>query len=126
MGTPDFAVPTLARIAADGHAVAAVYTRAPARAGRGMSLKPSPVHGLADSLGVPVLTPETLKGEDAAETFRRHGDDVAVVVAYELVQRNALRAWASVRVTASGSGASVIARTTATRLAPASMTAVPK
>ncbi|MFD0938569.1 methionyl-tRNA formyltransferase, partial [Methylobacterium trifolii] len=32
MGTPDFAVPTLARVARDGHAIAAVYTRAPARA----------------------------------------------------------------------------------------------
>lgn len=40
MGTPDFAVPTLARLAQDGHDIAAVYTRAPARAGRGMSLRP--------------------------------------------------------------------------------------
>ncbi|HEV7438065.1 MAG TPA: methionyl-tRNA formyltransferase, partial [Methylobacterium sp.] len=58
--------------------------------GRGMSLKPSPVHGLADSLGVPVLTPETLKGEDAAETFRRHGADVAVVVAYGMLLPQAI------------------------------------
>jgi methionyl-tRNA formyltransferase len=31
MGTPDFAVPTLARLAADGHTIAAVYTRAPSK-----------------------------------------------------------------------------------------------
>ncbi len=40
MGTPDFAVPTLARLAQDGHDIVAVYTRAPAKAGRGMSLRP--------------------------------------------------------------------------------------
>ncbi|WP_191969972.1 methionyl-tRNA formyltransferase [Methylobacterium planeticum] len=90
MGTPDFAVPTLARIAADGHVLAAVYTRAPARAGRGLALKPSPVHALADSLGVPVLTPERLKGEAAAETFRGHGADIAVVVAYGLLLPQAI------------------------------------
>ena len=40
MGTPDFAVPTLSEIVGQGHEVAAVYTRAPAAAGRG-SLAPS-------------------------------------------------------------------------------------
>jgi methionyl-tRNA formyltransferase len=43
MGTPDFAVPTLAAIIGHGHDVAAVYTRAPQPAGRGMELRPSPV-----------------------------------------------------------------------------------
>lgn len=85
MGTPDFAVPTLARLAEDGHAITAVYTRAPARAGRGMGLRPSPVHALADRLGVPVLTPASLKGPEAAETFAAHGADVAVVVAYGML-----------------------------------------
>ena len=85
MGTPDFAVPTLARLAEDGHTLAAVYTRAPAKAGRGMALRPSPVHALADRLGVPVLTPASLKGEAAAETFASHGADVAVVVAYGML-----------------------------------------
>jgi methionyl-tRNA formyltransferase len=36
MGTPAFAVPTLTEIVGRGHDVAAVYTRAPTRAGRGM------------------------------------------------------------------------------------------
>jgi methionyl-tRNA formyltransferase len=85
MGTPDFAVPTLARLHADGHTIAAVYTRAPAKAGRGMSLRPSPVHARAQALGLPVLTPTTLKGDEAAETFAGHGADVAVVVAYGML-----------------------------------------
>ena len=85
MGTPDFAVPTLSRIAQDGHTIAAVYTRAPARAGRGMALRPSPIHALAESLGLPVLTPATLKTEEAVAAFRAHAADVAVVVAYGLL-----------------------------------------
>jgi methionyl-tRNA formyltransferase len=85
MGTPDFAVPTLAEIAGQGHEVVACYTRAPAAAGRGMALKPSPVQRLAERLGIPVLTPKTLRSEEAAAAFRAHGADVAVVVAYGMI-----------------------------------------
>ncbi len=85
MGTPDFAVPTLAEIVGQGHEVVACYTRAPAAAGRGMALKPSPVQRLAERFGIPVLTPKTLRGEDAPAAFRAHGADVAVVVAYGMI-----------------------------------------
>jgi methionyl-tRNA formyltransferase len=90
MGTPDFAVPTLSEIIGQGHEVAAVYTRAPAAAGRGMELKPSPVHRLADRFGIPVLTPKSLRSEEAAESFRSHDADVAVVVAYGLILPKAI------------------------------------
>ena len=90
MGTPDFAVPTLARLHADGHTLVAVYTRAPAKAGRGMALKASPVHVMAEALGVPVLTPTTLKNAEAVETFRAHAADVAVVVAYGMLLPQAI------------------------------------
>ncbi|MCB5173995.1 MULTISPECIES: methionyl-tRNA formyltransferase [Microvirga] len=85
MGTPDFAVPTLSEIVGQGHEVVAVYTRPPAAAGRGMELKPSPVHRMAERFGLPVLTPKTLRSDEAAETFRAHGADVAVVVAYGMI-----------------------------------------
>ncbi|NJL50466.1 MAG: methionyl-tRNA formyltransferase [Blastochloris sp.] len=85
MGTPDFSVPTLAEIIGHGHAVKAVYTRAPAPAGRGMALTKSPVHQLADRFGIPVLHPKTLRTEEAQEVFRAHNADVAVVVAYGLI-----------------------------------------
>ena len=85
MGTPAFAAPTLAEIVGQGHEVAAVYTRAPAAAGRGMALKPSPVQALAERFGLPVLTPTTLRGDDAAAAFRAHGADAAVVVAYGMI-----------------------------------------
>jgi methionyl-tRNA formyltransferase len=90
MGTPDFAVPTLAAIVGQGHEVAAVYTRAPAAAGRGMALRPSPVQGMAERFGIPVLTPKSLRAEDAAETFRGHHADVAVVVAYGMLLPKAI------------------------------------
>ncbi|MFL5124682.1 MAG: methionyl-tRNA formyltransferase, partial [Microvirga sp.] len=90
MGTPDFAVPTLAAIVGQGHEVAAVYTRAPAAAGRGMALRPSPVQGMAERFGIPVLTPKSLRAEDAAETFRGHRADVAVVVAYGMLLPRAI------------------------------------
>jgi len=86
MGTPDFAVPTLSEIVARGHEVVAVYTRAPAPAGRrGLDLAPSPVHKMADSLGIAVFTPKSLRGEEAAAAFRAHGADLAVVVAYGMI-----------------------------------------
>ena len=91
MGTPDFAVPVLTEIIGQGHEVVAVYTRAPKPAGRrGLELTPSPVQRTAEGFGMPVLTPKTLRDEDAAETFRAHDADVAVVVAYGLILPKAI------------------------------------
>lgn len=91
MGTPDFAVPTLSEIVGRGHEVVAVYSRAPAPAGRrGLDLVPSPVHQVAERFGIPVLTPRTLRTEEAAETFRAHEADVAVVVAYGMILPQAI------------------------------------
>ncbi len=85
MGTPDFSVPTLLELAAHGHEIAAVYTRAPKPAGRGMKLQASPVEQEARRLGIPVLTPSTLKTAEALEEFRAHDADAAVVVAYGMI-----------------------------------------
>src|SRR5216117_1023657 len=85
MGTPDFAVPTLIEIVGRGHEVAAVYTRAPKPAGRGMDLQPTPVEREARRFGSSVLTPKTLRTEDAVMEFRAHKADAAVVVAYGLI-----------------------------------------
>ena len=66
MGTPDFAVPTLVELVGSGHDIAAVYTRAPQLAGRGLELKPSAIAREAERLRLPTFTPKTLKGADAA------------------------------------------------------------
>jgi len=90
MGTPEFAVPTLLELVAHGHEIAAVYTRAARPAGRGMKLQPTPVEVEAKRLGIPVLTPTTLKTPEALEEFRAHNADAAVVVAYGMILPQAI------------------------------------
>jgi methionyl-tRNA formyltransferase len=85
MGTPDFAVPTLVELAARGHEIAAVYTRAPKPAGRGMDVHRTPVEQEARRLALAVHTPKTLKDDEAQATFLEHDADAAVVVAYGLI-----------------------------------------
>jgi len=85
MGTPDFAVPTLLELVGAGHDLAAVYTRAPRPAGRGMELRPSPVECEATRFGLSIITPKTLRTADAAQAMRALGADAAVVVAYGLI-----------------------------------------
>jgi methionyl-tRNA formyltransferase len=90
MGTPDFAVPTLLELAVAGHEIVGVYTRAAKPAGRGLELQPSPVEREARRLGLPVLTPTTLKTAEAEAAFRAHSADAAVVVAYGLILPKAI------------------------------------
>ncbi len=85
MGTPDFAVPTLVELAGAGHPIVAVYSRPPQPAGRGLAPQPSAVVRQAERLHLPVLTPTTLRGDDAAAVMRTHGAEAAVVVAYGLI-----------------------------------------
>src|SRR5262249_53116281 len=85
MGTPDFAVPTLAEIGGRGHDVAAVSTREAKPAGRrGLNLQPTPVEREARRFGLEVLTPKSLRTPEAQDVFRAHKADAAVVVAYGL------------------------------------------
>ena len=91
MGTPAFAVPVLTEIAARGHEIAAVYTRAPKPAGRrGLETLPSPVALAATKLGLPVFTPTSLRTAEAAALFASHAAEVAVVVAYGLILPKAI------------------------------------
>ena len=90
MGTPEFAVPTLLALVARGHEIAAVYTRAAKPAGRGMKLQQSPIEQEARRLGIPVLTPSTLKTPEALDEFRTHEADAAVVVAYGMILPQAI------------------------------------
>lgn len=85
MGTPDFAVPMLLQVAAQGHEIVGVYTRAAKPAGRGMDLQITPVEREARRLGLPVFAPKTLRDEAVRADFRAHNADAAVVVAYGLI-----------------------------------------
>src|ERR1700731_424005 len=90
MGTPEFSVPTLLELVAHGHEIAAVYTRAAKPAGRGMKLQPTPVAQQAERLGIPALTPTTLKTPEALEAFAAHQADAVVVVAYGMILPKAI------------------------------------
>src|SRR5215210_3026709 len=85
MGTPEFALPSLGAVLAAGHEVAAVYTKPPRAAGRGLALRKSAVHRFAEVQGLAVLTPERLKPAAEEARFRGLNADAAVVVAYSLV-----------------------------------------
>ncbi|MEP0235975.1 methionyl-tRNA formyltransferase [Roseibium sp.] len=85
MGTPEFSVPTLMEIVGHGHDVVACYSQPPRPAGRGMELKKSPVHEAAESFGIPVFTPASLKDPEEQQKFIDLDADVAVVVAYGLL-----------------------------------------
>jgi methionyl-tRNA formyltransferase len=84
MGTPDFAVTALDALVEAGHEIAAVYTQPPRPANRGR-LTPSPVQLRAEALGLPVRSPETLKGKAEQADFAALDLDVAVVAAYGLL-----------------------------------------
>lgn len=84
MGTPDFAVPVLQHLI-DEHEVICVYTRAPKEAGRGNKISKTPVHLLAESKGIEVRTPKTLRNEEEQKRFCALNADIAIVAAYGLI-----------------------------------------
>lgn len=88
-GTPEFAVPSL-RAAAQRNEVVAVYTQPDRPAGRGRGIQASPVKLEALQRGLPVLQPETLKGELSADALRALAPDLLVVVAYGLLLPQAI------------------------------------
>jgi methionyl-tRNA formyltransferase len=90
MGTPDFAVPTLAELIAQGHDIAAVYSQPPRPKGRGMALEPGPVHKFAESAQLPVKTPLSLKDAQEQADFAALDLDAAIVVAYGLLLPKAI------------------------------------
>lgn len=93
MGTPDFAVPSLAELIASGHEVVAVWSQPPRPRGRGQKLTPSPVHAFAETMGLPVFTPESMKSPDAMAQFIDMDLDAACVVAYgQILKREVLEA----------------------------------
>jgi methionyl-tRNA formyltransferase len=93
LGTPDFSVPILAALAEAGHEIACVYSQPPAPRGRGQALRPSPVHAFAETLGVPVRTPLSMRDPAEIEAYRALRLDIAVVAAFgQILPREVLEA----------------------------------
>jgi len=85
MGSPEFAVPAFRAIAQSEHEIVGVYTRKPKPAGRGKKVSKTPIHEIADAIGLQVYTPKTLRDKDVLEEFAGIAADVVVVVAYGLI-----------------------------------------
>lgn len=82
MGTPDFAVPSLQALVNQGHEVCGVFTQPDRPAGRGKSLKPSPVKVAAQELGLSIYQPEKIKTPEVLTLLRELNPEGIVVVAY--------------------------------------------
>ena len=85
LGSPAFALPSLQALVDAGHEIAAVYSQPPRPAGRGQRLQRAPVHAHAESIGLPVRTPSTLRDQAEQQAFKALDLDVAVVAAYGLI-----------------------------------------
>jgi methionyl-tRNA formyltransferase len=90
MGTPEFSTGLLRELHKRGHEIAAVYSQPPRPAGRGMAEKKSPVHALAESLGLEVRTPKSLRSAEEQAGFAALNADVSVVAAYGLILPRAI------------------------------------
>ncbi len=89
-GTPEFAADALAALLAAGHEVCLVLTQPDRPAGRGMKLQASAVAEMAQSHGLRIEKPISLKSADATELVRACGADVMVVAAYGLLLPQAI------------------------------------
>jgi len=86
MGTPEFAVPALVALVEAGHEVVAAYSQPPRPGGRrGKELTPSPVQLEAETRGIEVRHPVSLKGAEEQAAFAALEADIAVVAAYGLI-----------------------------------------
>ena len=81
-GTPEFAVPTLERLHAAGHELAAVVTRPDRPRGRGLVPAASPVKEAALALCLRLEQPEKLKGEAGRALLARYQPEAVVIVGY--------------------------------------------
>lgn len=84
-GTPEFAVPALQALHDAGHAIVAVYTQPDRPAGRGRAVAASAVKQRAQSLGLVVEQPASLKPPEVQARLASYAPDVMVVVAYGLI-----------------------------------------
>ncbi len=82
MGTPDFAAVILDQLHKGGYNIPLVVSQMDKPRGRGNVMSPSPVKAMAESLGISVITPASVKSEEAVEALKEVNPDLIVVAAY--------------------------------------------
>lgn len=90
MGTPDFSVPVLQTILADGYEVIAVVTQPDRPVGRKKVLTPPPVKVEAEKHGIPVFQPERIREKEAMEEIIALGADLIITAAFGQILPNKL------------------------------------
>ncbi len=90
MGTPEFAATALRALCENGFTPTAAYTQPPRPSGRGQQLQKSSVQLYAESRGIPVFHPASLKSKEEQEKFAALGLDIAIVAAYGLLLPKAI------------------------------------
>ena len=85
MGTPDFAVPSLQRLAASAHEISAVLTNPDRPRGRGRRPTPPPVALSARELGLELLQAKNLSDPGLAARLAAYEPDLFVVVAFSIL-----------------------------------------
>jgi len=87
MGTPEFAVPSLLKLAGGPHRVVSVVTAPDKPSGRGLKLTPTPVKRAALDIGVPVMTPVRLKAPSFIASLASMEPDLITVVAFRILPK---------------------------------------
>ncbi|NTV14301.1 MAG: methionyl-tRNA formyltransferase [Desulfobulbaceae bacterium] len=82
MGTPEFAVPSLQALLAGPDRVVAVVTQPDRPRGRGRKLTPPPVKTLAQSAGIPVLQPASVRTPEFLAELKGYAPDLIAVTAF--------------------------------------------
>lgn len=82
MGTPEFSIPALERLAGGAGEVVAVYTQRDHPAGRGRTPTPPPLKRAASEHGLTVYQPRSLRAPAEQELLESLKPDVIVVAAY--------------------------------------------
>ncbi len=85
LGTPEFALPAFEALLDAGHEVVRAYVQPPRPAGRGRKLRYSPVQVFAESRGIPVATPASLRDPALQQDFAALRLDAAITAAYGLL-----------------------------------------
>lgn len=91
MGTPDFAVPSLAELITAGHEIVAVFTQPDRPKGRGQKVLTTPIKDFALTKNLPIWQPKSVKQPEVLEELEKMQPDFIVVVAFgQLLPKNIL------------------------------------
>ncbi|MCI1655832.1 MAG: methionyl-tRNA formyltransferase [Lachnospiraceae bacterium] len=82
MGTPDFAVPCLEYLIAEGHQISLAVTQPDKPKGRGRHMQYPPVKEAALAHGIPIFQPKRIRDPESIASLKQYPADVIVVVAF--------------------------------------------